>query len=183
MTTTDEKHADATRERTVGLQLHAFSNMVAGTFYKRTEVPFGISLSEWRVLQEAIASPNTSQGQVAIEHGLNVMNVSRAVSGLVRKGLIVAHHDPHDRRRRLLAPTPLGRDLSADMAVRARMMYGHMFGTLSSDELETLEAIMEKVNAVIREGEFPELPEVSRPWAEILSEVASTDATNGDVDA
>ena len=183
MTATGEKQADTTLERMVGLELHAFSNMVAGTFYKRTEVPFGVSLSEWRVLQEAIASPNTSQGQVAIEHGLNVMTVSRAVSGLVRKGLIVAHPDPQDRRRRLLEPTELGMELGADMAVRARMMYGHMFGTLSRVELETLEVIMAKVNAVVREGAFPELPEVSRPWADILGEVASDNTTDEGVGA
>lgn len=182
MTTADSKQADATLERRLGLQLHAFSNMVAGTFYQRTEVPFGLSLSEWRVLQEAIASPNTSQGKVAIEHGLNVMTVSRAVSGLLRKGLIVVRPDPDDRRRRLLDPTPLGIDLGADIAERARIMYGHMFGTLVRDELEALDAIMAKVNAVIREGDFPDLPEACRPWADILREVAFDATTNADDD-
>ncbi len=181
MAATGETQAETTLERKVGLQLHAFSNLVAGTFYTRTEVPFGVSLSEWRVLQEAIASPGTSQGQVAIEHGLNVMTVSRAVSGLVQKGLIVAQTDPKDRRRRLLAPTPLGLDLGADIAERARLMYAHMFGTLTRDELEAMEATMAKVNNVLREGQFPDLPEGSQQWADVLSDVASQ--ATGDEDA
>lgn len=179
MTPADDQRVDTTQERKLGLQLHAFSNLVASTFYHRTEVPFGVSLPEWRVLQQAIASPNTSQGEVAAEHGLNVMNVSRAVSGLVRKGLIVVTTDPTDRRRRLLEPTPMGRDLGADIAKRASLMYGHLFGVLSRDELESLDAIMTKVNGVLREGDFPDLPEGSRPWAEVLRDRARDDAGRG----
>ncbi len=173
----DDTTTDMTRERRLGLQLHAFSNLVSSMFYQRTEVPFGVSLPEWRVLQEAIASPGTSQGEVALAHGLNVMTVSRAASGLVRKGLIEAEPDQTDRRRRLLRATELGTALGADIAGRASVMYDHIFSVLSPGERALLEELMARVNGHLRNEEFPALPPSAQPWAELIAE-----ATQGQVD-
>lgn len=172
-----EQRSAVTPQWRLGIQLHAFSNMVSSTFYQRTEVPFGISLPEWRVLQEVIASPGASQGEVAAAHGLNVMTVSRAVSGLVRKGLVDALTDPTDRRRRLLEATQLGIEIGVDIAERASLMYGHIFDALSHEELETLDVLIGKVNDVLRQRNFPELPDASRDWADVLREVAAGEAS------
>ncbi|MEM7272639.1 MAG: MarR family winged helix-turn-helix transcriptional regulator [Actinomycetota bacterium] len=169
MTETDNRETEVTLERRLGQRLHAFSNLVSATFYQRTEVPFGVSLPEWRVLQEAMVRPGTSQGEVAETHGLNVMVVSRAVSGLVRKGLIEVAPDPDDRRRRLLHVTETGAALGQDIAGRAAVMYDHIFSALSRAEREQLDELMDRVNAVLRAADFPDPPPGSRPWSELIA--------------
>ena len=157
------------RETRTGMRLHAFSNMISGTYYSRTEVPFGVALSEWRVLQASIVAPGTSQGEAAMANGLNVMTVSRAVAGLRRKGLIEVKPDPDDRRRSLMFPTDLGREIGADIAIRARIMYGHVFSVLSDDELALIDELMDRVNTFVQSSELPEATPASRDWAGLLA--------------
>lgn len=151
--------------RRVGVRLHAFSNMIAGSYYSRTEVEFGVSLSEWRVLQAALETPGAAQSEVAHFHGLSAMTVSRAVAGLRRKGLIEIQTDPDDRRRSLIHPSDLGRDVGADIADRALQMYQHVFAELSATELAFLDDLMARVNGRIMDENFPEPLPATDDWA------------------
>jgi len=155
--------------RRLGQRLHAFSNMVSGKFYQRTEKPLGVALTEWRVLRAALGSPGVSQRQVATAQGLHVMNVSRAVAGLRRKGLLEVRTDPSDRRRTLLSPTDLGRELGEDISAREHEMYEYIFAHLSQAEVALLGELMSRVNAVLRADGFPDPPPASRPWSEVLA--------------
>lgn len=163
-------HRELSDERRLGTQLHTFSNIISATFYQRTEVPFGIALSEWRVLQSAIAAPGTSQSDIAFANGLNVMTVSRAVSGLRTKGLVETASDPDDRRRSLLYATELGAELGADIAKRATQMYAHVFADLSSEELAVVGDVVRRVNSRLRTSELPEAPPAARDWAALIGE-------------
>ena len=160
--------------RRLGQRLHAFSNMVSGTFYERTEKPLGVGLTEWRVLRAALFTPGVSQSEVASAQGLNVMNVSRAVAGLARKGLLEVGVDPSDRRRTLLTPTDLGRQLGADISAREHEMYSWIFAGLSPAEVALMDEMMSRVNAVLRAGGFPDPPPASRPWSELLARSSSS---------
>lgn len=158
-------HQQLTPERLLGQRIHAFSNMISGHFFRRTEQPFGVSLAEWRVLRSVLLEPGTSQGQIAVAQGLNVMNVSRAVAGLRGKGLIDARPDPEDRRRTQLLPTATGRAIGGDITERERIVYEHLFAVLTSDEVALLNELLEKVNSATREGGLPDPPRPSQDWA------------------
>lgn len=165
MTNTPDEHAkELTIERMLGQRMHAFSNMISGNFYRRTEQPFGIGLPEWRVLRSAIIAPGTSQVEIASVEGLNVMNVSRAVAGLRRKGLLDAQPDPADRRRSKLYPTELGAAMGEDIGARERAIYEHVFSVLSRAEVEQLDKVLDLVNTGLRSSELPEPPPASRDW-------------------
>ena len=120
---------DITRERALGQQIHVFANTISGHYYRRSEVVLGISLAEWRVLRSVLTNPGTSQAEIAVAEGLNVMNVSRAVAGLRRKRLVEAVTDPDDGRRSLLSATELGIEIggfdSVDRGSRLRQPGAH----------------------------------------------------------
>lgn len=170
MAETDGRTAEVTPERKLGQRLHSFTNTVSGRYYQRTEKPFGIALSEWRVLRSTVLTPGISQSEIAAAEGLNVMNVSRAAAALRRKGLIESRPDPDDGRRSLLLPTELGSELSVDLAAREHLMYEHAFSTLGRDELALLDELMERVNAVIRDVEPPDPPPASQDWAKAIAD-------------
>lgn len=157
-----------TAERLLGQRIHAFSNMVAGHFFRRTEQPFGVTLAEWRVLRSVLRDPGTSQGEIATDQGLNVMTVSRAVAGLRTKRLIETKPDPEDRRRTQLSPTAAGRDIGTEISARERLVYDHVFSVLSNDEVSQFNDLLERVNSVLREDGLPEPPPPSRDWAAVL---------------
>jgi len=154
-----------TVERSLGHNIHIFSNMIQASFYKRTEEPLGITRPEWRVLRSVVFSPGRSQAEVAAAEALNVMNVSRAVAGLRRKGLVEAAPDPTDGRRTLLTATDLAHELALDMIERERVMYEHLFAVLEPHEREQAEQLLTRVNAHIRSSELPPAPAPSRDWA------------------
>jgi len=168
MTTTEDPATSVVIERLVGQRMHAFSNSVSSSYYHRTEKSFGVTLPEWRVLRSAILDPEITQGQIATAEGLNVMNVSRAVSGLKKKELLEARLDPDDRRRSLLTPTALGQELGADLAVRERAMYEHVFSVLSADEVEALDGLLSRVNEFVATADLPDPPPASRHWIDVL---------------
>lgn len=156
--------------RVLGQRIHAFSNIISSHFYARTEVPFGISLSEWRVLRSVILSAGTAQTEIASWEGLNVMNVSRAVAGLKRKGLVEIRQDPSDRRRTMLFPTERGADIGLEIAERERLVYDHVFDLLSDEELAQLDGLLGRVNEALRERTLPDPPAPTRDWAAVLED-------------
>lgn len=163
-----------TNERLLGQRIHAFSNMISGHFYHRTEQPFGVSLPEWRVLRSVMLKPGISQGEIAMAQGLNVMNVSRAVAGLRKKGLVEASPDPDDRRRTMLSSTQLGREVGSDINARERIVYDHLFSVLSADEVANMNEMLDRVNTAMRDDGLPEPPQPTQDWAAVLDPKASS---------
>jgi DNA-binding MarR family transcriptional regulator len=75
---------------------------------------------------------------IAEELGLSLPSASRAVDGLVKRGLVLRTEHPDDRRQRLLALTEDGRSL-ADRVVAARLEgLGQFAASLSDSERERL---------------------------------------------
>lgn len=176
--TADEELATGLRgQRRLAQLLNTFGNMVQSIYQGRTEKPLGLALVEWRVLRATILRHPISQAGVATGEGLNVMGVSRAVAGLRAKGLLECHSDPDDRRKTMLSPTDLGRQLGADMAERERVMYEHTFSVLSTDEQRLLDELLERVNGHLRDTDLPPPPTASRDWAALFEGVASNEET------
>lgn len=176
---TDTNSADMTipaqelsRERTLGQRIHAFSNMMSGNYFGRSELVFGVSLPEWRVLRSVLLHPDITQIEIARAEGLNVMNVSRAVAGLRRKTLVESRTDPDDGRRILLQATPLGDQIGSEIARREQIVYDSVFSELNEDELQQLDELLDGVNTRLREVELPAPPEPTRDWAAHLEEIA-----------
>ncbi len=115
---------------------------------------FDLSMREWRVLLVAAANPDITANEVANHLNSDKMIVSRAVSGLLRKGHLNRSTDLNDRRRSLLRLTRQGMDKYQDVLVLARQFDQDLSATLSKKECATLEVILQKLAEQIREFKF-----------------------------
>jgi DNA-binding MarR family transcriptional regulator len=76
----------------------------------------GLSLAMYHVLFRLSWEGTTPQSDLALDAGLDAAGVSRLLTRLSKRGLIVTHIDPDDRRRRLVEVTPAGRALEQTLA-------------------------------------------------------------------
>jgi DNA-binding MarR family transcriptional regulator len=75
--------------------------------------------------------------------GLSLASTSRAIDGLVKRGLVLRVEDARDRRARRLSLTDQGRDI-ADRILAARLEgLGRFAATLSAPERRKLEAALD----------------------------------------
>lgn len=88
---------------------------------------FGLSFLEFKAILELRVvhdSDGPCMQEVADATGSSISSMSRAIDSLVRKGLVSRIEDPEDRRRRMIALTPEGRD------VVNRILMGRAAGVL-----------------------------------------------------
>lgn len=161
-TAPQSKALRATRAITV------FSNLVSVPFYANSQVPFGISLPEWRALREIHNDPGITQAEMADRTAQHIMTVSRSVRQLTRKALVEGRVDPDDRRRTQLFTTQLGGEMAAEMEHREAVQVRHIVAGISADEAEQLIRIVDKLIRHVRTTERPTPPPVSRDWRAIV---------------
>lgn len=156
------KAVRATRAITV------FSNLVSTPFYANSQVPFGISLPEWRALREIHNDPGISQAELADRTAQHIMTVSRSVRQLTRKALVEGRVDPGDRRRTQLFTTPVGGEMAAEMERREAVQVHHIISGITDQEAEQLITIVDKLIHHVRTTERPAPPPVSRDWRALI---------------
>lgn len=156
------KALTATRAITV------FSNLVSVPFYANSQVPFGISLPEWRALREIHNDPGITQAELADRTAQHIMTVSRSVRQLTRKALVEGRVDPDDRRRTQLFTTQTGGEMAAEMELREAVQVRHIIEGITDAEAEQLVRIVDKLITHVRTTERPTPPPVSRDWRAII---------------
>jgi DNA-binding MarR family transcriptional regulator len=70
---------------------------------------FGINLAEFRILSWLVEVNSTSIRDIAKNSQLDKAHVTRALAGLIKRGLVSQIVDPRDRRLRVVGLTPAGR--------------------------------------------------------------------------
>ncbi len=79
-----------------------------GDFFRELE-RLDLSLSQCKSLQLLAEHEVASLKTISDEIGLSLPTVSRAVEGLVKRGMVKRAEDPDDRRAKRVAATPKGR--------------------------------------------------------------------------
>lgn len=165
--TLSDSEAEAVR---VTRSLTVLSNLVSEPFYVNTQVPFGISLPEWRALREIGEHPGITQTEIAEQTAQHIMTLSRSVRQLTRKGLIEGRVDPDDRRRTQLFTTELGQELAVEMMHREGVQTRHIVDGISTDEVDELRRIIAKLVDHVRTSERPAPPAATRDWRQIIDD-------------
>jgi DNA-binding MarR family transcriptional regulator len=173
MTTHDERELELSAAEVEAVRvtrsLTELSNLVSAPFYVNTQVPFGISLPEWRALREICDHPGITQTEIAEQTAQHIMTLSRSVRQLIRKGLIEGRVDPDDRRRTQLFTTELGHEMAIEMKHREGVQTRHIVGGIEPDEVDELRRIVAKLVHHIRTTERPATPPASRDWQAIIN--------------
>lgn len=106
---------------------------------------FDVSLGEWRALALLATGAPPSLMQLARAAGLDKAQISRVVSSLVARDLVVREAAPGRARSVRLGLTPSGRALHRGLIAAAGERDRAFRAALSTEELATLETLLDKL--------------------------------------
>jgi DNA-binding MarR family transcriptional regulator len=132
-----------------GYRIRYLGNFFVEPVYKRIFDEHGVSSAEYVVIFSLMHAPGMSAQDISEFSGRPKNSISRAVHGLMRKKYLVRSVSAADRRRRLLQPTPKGRQLYERTLPLFHMREQQMLAVLSPAELKVLDRLLAKL--VLRE--------------------------------
>jgi DNA-binding MarR family transcriptional regulator len=105
----------------------------------------GLTFTQMKVLMTVAGPGEAPPGlkPVAEGLGLSLPAVSRAVDGLVKRGLVARTEDPSDRRQRLLTGTEEGERLAGRIMAARLEGLGRFAASLTDEERGHLDAALE----------------------------------------
>lgn len=132
-------------------QLSVTSNAVSSLIAERYRKRFGLKIPEWRVMavlgDAAAAGGSLTQRDLTAATVMDKVAVNRAVKVLEERGLIARVLNPGDGRSHLLALTPEGEAIHAEVMPLARATERELLGGLAPDEEETLRRLLAGLRA------------------------------------
>ncbi|MBL4617416.1 MAG: MarR family transcriptional regulator [Robiginitomaculum sp.] len=115
------------------------SNLIASLYQDR----FGLSIWQWRVVAMLGASGSLTAQQIATNAAMDKMTVSRAVSGLLKRGLLTRKADQKDRRAQILSLSKTGRKIHDEIAPLAIEQEKILLAGMSKEDVERLFLLLE----------------------------------------
>lgn len=143
------------------LRLHSFlpyrlsiaSNRVSDAIAETYRALFGLRIPEWRLVAVIAESEGLTQQALGRATRMDKVTVSRAAAALAERGLVARTPNPDDQRSHLLALTPAGRELYAEVAPKALEMEARIFGGFSAVEIAALNAMLDRLESAVDELE------------------------------
>ena len=128
-------------------RLSVTSNLVSDVIATAYEALFGLSIPEWRVIAVVAENDGITQQGICTATRMDKVTVSRATIALVDRGLIARAPNSADRRSRLLALTPAGKALYADVAPKALEFEHRIFSAFPEAEIEHFMTMLRAIEA------------------------------------
>ncbi|MGH9713556.1 MAG: MarR family winged helix-turn-helix transcriptional regulator [Candidatus Acidiferrales bacterium] len=111
---------------------------------------FGVSLSQFRVLEVLLRLGPTTQATICEELRASHATVSATTATLVARGLVTQRKDKKDRRKKMVRLTPQGQELIKRLFPLCAKMIRAQMSALTTHEQQTLQRLCEK----LREGDL-----------------------------
>ncbi len=122
----------------------------------------GVNEQKWRVLRVLQEKGPQELSQVAAEAVLLLSSLTRMVGPMVEEGLITRMTPPEDRRKSVVAITPLGLDLVNAHAGQSAAILGRIESEFGRDRLEQLLDLLEELQKLDLRGPAPQAAVKSR---------------------
>ena len=106
-----------------------------------------LTIPEWRVLAVISQADAVAARDVVAKTPMDKMTVSRAVSNLEAKDLVVRQTDARDRRVYSLSLSPAGRAVYERVAAQALAFEDDLLQALSDDERKAFQTMLLKLEA------------------------------------
>lgn len=129
-------------ERFLPYRLSVLSNTVSAKIAAHYEKRFGLSIPQWRVIAVLGRFPGLSQNDVAERTAMDKVQVSRAVSALVRAGRVRRVRDETDGRVARLELAPAGHAIFDEVVPFARALEARLLDGLAGQDLLSLDAML-----------------------------------------
>jgi DNA-binding MarR family transcriptional regulator len=142
-----KSHAELRLERFLPYRLSVLSNRVSQDIAALYSKRFALGITEWRVMAVLGHEHNLSANQVAERTAMDKVAVSRAVSGLLEKKILIRQTDPADGRRSSLKLSAKGYSVFDQIVPLALTLERQILASLAPAEQTQLLAILDKLEA------------------------------------
>ncbi|MDH3230015.1 MAG: MarR family winged helix-turn-helix transcriptional regulator [Alphaproteobacteria bacterium] len=106
---------------------------------------YGLMRHDWRVMAALGNDQPLSANEVCDRTNMDKVQVSRAISRLLGRGLVARVQDGKDRRRWILRLTASGEEMYRNIVPAARAREAELLAALSESELGQLDALIDKL--------------------------------------
>jgi DNA-binding MarR family transcriptional regulator len=113
--------------------------------------PFGLTVTQWRVMAALGRFAPLTASDVGQRIVMDKVAVSRAVAGLMTRGLVERATDRADRRRASLKLSTRGRTMHARIVPLALRYEARLYEALSGDERRRFDALSDRLFAHARQ--------------------------------
>jgi DNA-binding MarR family transcriptional regulator len=141
---------DVTIKTLLSYRIHRVANMMSRSAGARYRVGFDVSLAEWRTIALLGAEAPLSLNELAREAGLDKGQISRVISGLADRGLVLRELANEGGRTVRLTLTRPGQALYRSLISAATERNNAFLACLSAEERLHLDSALEKLATLAR---------------------------------
>jgi DNA-binding MarR family transcriptional regulator len=146
----DDAPAAETIRDLLSYRIHRLANALSRGAALRYRREFDVSLMEWRILALLGAFAPMTLKRLARESGLDKSQASRAVAGLVARGLVLRLPGEGDARELALRLSAEGERLQQGLMQAARERDAALRAALGATERAVLDAALDRLEATAR---------------------------------
>lgn len=128
-------------------RLSVLAQLVSESLHDLYAEPFGLSVTQWRVMAALGRFAPLAASEVGQRILMDKVAVSRAVAGLMERGLIERATDRTDRRRASLRLSARGRAMHARIVPLALGYQERLYNAFDADERRRFDALTERLFA------------------------------------
>ena len=128
-------------------RLSVASNAVSGLIARAYQDRFGLSIPQWRLVCVLAEDGALTQGAIVARTGMDKVTVSRAARGLAQRRLVGRSDHHADGRSHVLALSPEGHRLYAEVAPLALAYEAALMVGLAPKEVDQLKRLLMRLQA------------------------------------
>ncbi|MFZ5781511.1 MAG: MarR family winged helix-turn-helix transcriptional regulator [Pseudomonadota bacterium] len=137
-------------EKFLPYRLSILAQIVSESLHDLYAGPFGLSVTQWRVMAALGRFAPLTASDVGQRIVMDKVAVSRAVAGLLQRGLVERAADRNDRRRASLRLSSRGRAMHARIVPIALEYESRLYEALAGDERPAFDELIERLTSHAR---------------------------------
>jgi MarR family transcriptional regulator for hemolysin len=132
--------------RTISLRISVLARNLRN-YFDRQVAALGVTRSQWAMIAVVATNPGATQRMIADALEMSEASAGRLVDRLCSEGLLTRRSREDDRRAKAIYISDAAEPLLEKLTVIARESEDRMFRGFSEAEIETLQALLDKVYA------------------------------------
>jgi DNA-binding MarR family transcriptional regulator len=134
-------------DRFLPYRLSVLAQMVSEALHDLYAGPYGLSVTQWRVMAALGRYAPLTASEVGRSIVMDKVAVSRAVAGLMKRGLVERATDRNDRRRASLKLSARGRAMHARIVPMALAYEEKLYQALDTTERQAFDTLSDRLFA------------------------------------
>src|SRR5476651_1011145 len=131
-------------------RLSILAQIVSESLHDLYAGPFGLTVTQWRVMAALGRFAPLTASEVGLRTVMDKVAISRAVAGLMKRGLVERATDRADRRRASLRLSSRGRAMHTRIVPLALAYQERLYARLSADERRQFDRLSDRLFAHAR---------------------------------